>query len=180
MSKVRTSRKNERTFIWKGGGLEVWTRFVERSTVKKKKSATTNPLRCCCACRSSKSSIKCRKSLHDLEQFQAQKAGGQEVHACGCNRSIADIDWLLKTRLKALNRQWRRQALTPVRHCRSTPAARFFKNNVQEKKKKKKQKSHFSSTLSPCSFCNWRWTSREASLRETYDTVWAGCGEERG
>ena len=59
---------------------------------------------------------------------------------CGCNRSIADIDWLLKARLKTLNRHW--QALAPVRHCISTPAARF--------RACRKKKSPKSSTVRDC------------------------------
>ena len=73
-------------------------------------------------------------------------------------------------------RQW--QALTPVRHCRTTPAACFWPCG-----KGKKVEIVFlfnCSRLSSCSFRNGRWTSREASLCETDGIVWAGCGEERG
>ena len=68
----------------------------------------------------------------NLKQVISWSWKGKQVHAkrhegqaCGCNRSIADIDWLLKARLKAQNSQWSWQALAPVRHCRSTPAAHF-------------------------------------------------------
>ena len=53
--------------------------------------------------------------------------------------------------------------------------------SMQKKKKKRKIVLLFyCSRLSSCSFCNGSWTSMEASLRETDDIVWAGCGEGRG
>ena len=76
----------------------VWTRFVVRSTVKKKKKrkkARPIALRCLHSEPISPSVASHCAISNKSEQKRL------EVHACGCNQSIADIDWLLK----ALNRQ---------------------------------------------------------------------------
>ena len=65
------------------GNEGVWTRFVVGSTEKKKRDRrpiVPRPL-----ADKSKSPIKCRKSLRDLEQVHAKKAGGacmglQSIH----------------------------------------------------------------------------------------------------
>ena len=68
-----------------------------RSTVKKKKKkkkARPSTGRAAALADKSKSPIKCRKSLCDLKQVQVKgqvKQKRREVHACGCNRFIADI-----------------------------------------------------------------------------------------
>ena len=62
-------RKNERTFIWEGGGLDPIRCAIDR---KKKKQARPSTDRAAALADKSKSPIRCRKSLHDLEQVQAK------------------------------------------------------------------------------------------------------------
>ena len=107
------------------------------------------------------------------------KQNRQEVRACGCNRSIPDIDWLLNARLKAKIGS-DRQALAPVRHCRFTPAACLL---ARRKKKKEVEKSYFSLRLSPCSFHKFAMDTeppgKRPCVRQTA-LFGQGCGEERG
>ena len=84
ISKVRTSRTNERTFIWEGGGLDPIRCAIDSRKKKKKKKNTD-----CAAglADKSKSPIKCCKSLRDLEQVQT-KTWKRALGACIWLQSI--------------------------------------------------------------------------------------------
>ena len=76
----------------------VWTRFVVRSTVKKKKKKKKNPRpstdRAAALADKSKSPIKCRKSMRDLEQVQEKD--GRCMHTAAINPSQISIHWRIQ------------------------------------------------------------------------------------
>ena len=96
ISKVHTSRTNERTFIWEGGGLDpircaIDSEKKKKKKKKKKKRPRPSTDRAAALADKSKSPIKCRKSLRrDLKQVQAKKAEG----ACMRLQSIHRRCWL--------------------------------------------------------------------------------------
>ena len=156
-----TSKLNyEKTYIWEGG---VWTWFVVRSTEKKEKARPSTDHAAALADKC-KSPIKCCKSLRDLEQVKPKMAGG----AC--------MQLAIDSSLKLIGND---------RHSLQFDTADLHRPSAfecAEKERKKEEIVFFfdCSRLSPCSFRKGHWTSREASLRETENIVWAGCGEERG
>ena len=117
----------------------------------------------CSACREEHISSKVSQVIAQSRTSPSKK---WEVHvcACGCHRSIVDIDWLLKARLKALNRQW--QALAPVRHYRSTPAARFW---AYRKRKKKSRNRTFRQPFEIISLFILQWTLNLQGSVPTWD-----------
>ena len=102
-SHIADKRKN---FHMGGRGLDpICCAIGSQKKEKKKVRSSTDPA--AVLADKSKSPIKCRKSLRDLEQVQEKR---REVHAYGCNQSIADIDWLLKVRFEGA-----KQAITGTR-----------------------------------------------------------------
>ena len=112
-----------------------------RCAIDRKKKARPYVDRSCCGRLQIRASLQLSVASHCVI-WKKSKRKRQEVRACGCNRSIANIK-ALKARLKGKIGN-DRQALAPVRHCRSTPAA-----SLLTRRKRKKWKSYYSSRLSP-------------------------------
>ena len=135
------------------------------SKKKKRKKKRKKTQSCSGAC-GVKSPKKCCDSLSDLQ-------GSGRTHANVVDQSqmsIALLKALVDTRSSSTPSRSHACHLSTLRHA--------------EKEKKLKIVFFNCSRLSPCSFHNWRWTSREASLHAQRETtlkhvpVGAGCGEE--
>ena len=138
--KISHIAENERTFIWEGRGLNPIRCAIDS---KKKRKKTQS---CCEACRVKSPKKVLRVVIQSPRQW---------VHTCKHGRSIPDVDCAFEGAGRH-SLQFDTELIYTTRPLLRT----------QKKKKKNKIKIVFfnCSRLSPCSFHNWRWTSRWASL----------------